>query len=271
MRLKSAVFAAAAGAAGVYAYRTLLRPWWRAWGVDPREADLPLPGDSLVPEPDHIETRGIDIAAPPEAVWPWLVQMGYGRAGWYSYDRIDMQGGSAWTIRPELQRLEAGELVPTHPGGGFVVRELEPDRALVLYIDDAIVEAQAKAARAAAADGTAEATPAGLRASGAFLSATSTPRFVASWAFVLEPRGRGSRLVERFRVVMQGGGSASKLGGPFLGFGVFLMMRKQLLGIRERAERTPAGGAAPAAEATTGVDEGSSAGVEARAEGSSPA
>ncbi len=229
MRIRTALLIAGAGYAG---YRLALRPWWDKWGVDPAEAGEPLIGDDLVLAPDHVETRGIDIAAPPEAVWPWLVQMGYGRGGWYSYDRIDMEGGSAASVRPELQSIAVGDVVPTHPAGGFVVREVDPGRALVLYIDDAIIEAQAKAAKAT---GT-EATPANLRASGAFLSTATTPRFEASWAFVVEPHGTGSRLIERFRVVMQGGGAASRMASLPLGFGVFLMMRKQLLGIRDRVE-----------------------------------
>lgn len=229
MRIRTALLIAGAGYAG---YQLAIRPWWDRWGVEPAEAGAPLPGDDLVLAPDHVETRGIDIAAPPEAVWPWLVQMGYGRGGWYSYDRLDMDGGSATEIRADLQELAVGDVLPTHPAGGFVVRELDPGRSLVLYIDDALIESQEKAAKARTTTGT----PANLKASGAFLSATTSPRFVASWAFVLEPRGSGSRLTERFRVVMEGGGAASRLGAPALGFGVFLMTRRQLLGIRDRVE-----------------------------------
>jgi hypothetical protein len=229
MRIRTALLIAGAGYAG---YRFALRPWRDGWGFDPVDAGAPLPGDDLVLAPDHVETRGIDIAAPPEAVWPWLVQMGFGRAGWYSYDQLDMEGGSASDVRPDLQELAVGDILPTHPGGGFVVRELDPGRSLVLYMDDGLIDEQAKAAKAKKV----AVAPANLQASGAFLSATTSPRFVASWAFVLEPRGSGTRLIERFRVVMQGGGAGSRIGAPALGFGVFLMTRKQMLGIRDRVE-----------------------------------
>ncbi len=234
MRIRTALLLAGAGYAG---YRLALRPWWDTWGVDPIEAGGPLAGDDLVLAPDHVETRGIDIAAPPEAVWPWLLQMGYGRAGWYSYDRIDMEGGSAEGILPELQGLAVGDVVPTHPDGGMIVREIDPGRALVLCIDDEILASQARAAKAGGTSGA----PANLRASGAFMSAATGPRFVASWAFVLTPRAGGSRLVERFRIAFRDGGPSSRVAGPAMGFGVFLMMRKQLLGIRERVEALQGG------------------------------
>ena len=116
------------------------------WSVVPDEADRVLPGDELVPEPVAIETRGITIDAPPSAVWPWLVQMGYGRAGWYSYDQLDQRGASAQEIVPEWQTLAVGDILPTHPGGGFEVAILEPKRALVVRSDTALVRAQAEAA-----------------------------------------------------------------------------------------------------------------------------
>src|SRR6185369_12325462 len=84
------------------------------------------------------ETRGITIDAVVEDVWPWLMQLGYGRGGWYSYDKLDMKGHSATEILPEWQGLQVGDTVPTHPDGGFEVRALEPGRALVLYVDSEI-------------------------------------------------------------------------------------------------------------------------------------
>jgi hypothetical protein len=251
MRIRTLLLVAGAGYAG---YRLALRPWWERWGVEPAEAGAALAGDDLVLAPDRVETRGIDIAAPPEDVWPWLVQMGFGRAGWYSYDRVDMEGGSAVGIRPELQHLEVGDIVPTHPGGGFEVRALEPGRSLVLYTDDALMGSQAKAAKAA---GTATgATPSGLEASGAFMSAGMGERFSVSWAFVLEPTSTGSRLVERVRVSMPDARGGRQVLGPMVGFGVFLMIRQQLLGIRDRAEGVPASAGAepaPVPEAVTNV------------------
>jgi hypothetical protein len=243
MRLRLPIVMIGAAAVGaVVAYKTRIEPWWQAWGVDPDEAVRPLPGDELVPVPDIVDTRAITIEAPPDAVWPWLVQMGFGRGGWYSYDAIDMRGTSASTILPELQGLAVGDLLPTHPDGGFVVRILEPERALVVSIDPETIRSQAEAARARAGatveDDGGEAMPANLKAAGAFLESTTSPEFEASWTFVLEPLAGGrTRLIERFRVSMAQDGAGARLGGPLLGFGVFLMVRRQLLGIRARVER----------------------------------
>jgi hypothetical protein len=226
-----AVFAAGA----VASYRLVIAPWWRSWGVDPVEAVRALPGDEVVPDGVTAENRGITIDAPPAAVWPWLVQMGYGRGGWYSYDQLDMRGASADRIVPELQSLAVGDIMPTHPAGGFVVTAIEPERSLVLFTDTATVREQAKAA----AD--ADPMPANLKLAGAFMEGAQPTDFAASWAFVLEPLPDGrTRLIERSRVRF---GAADKpwmrLTMPLMGFGVFVMMRRQLIGIRDRAERTP--------------------------------
>ena len=109
----------------------------------------------------------MEIDAPPDAVWPWLVQMGYNRAGWYSYDLVDMKGASVDTIVPELQHLAVGDLVPNSPDTSFVVRALEPGRALVLFADEKTVEEQVAAARARKEAGEAvEDAPANLKAAG---------------------------------------------------------------------------------------------------------
>ena len=123
---KLIIGAVAATAAAGATYAFAIRPWWRSWGVDPAEADLGLPGDDLVADATVVETRGVEIGAPPDAVWPWLVQMGYNRAGWYSYDVVDMKGASVDRIVPELQQLAVGDLVPNSPDTAFVVRVLEP-------------------------------------------------------------------------------------------------------------------------------------------------
>lgn len=217
--------------AAIAAVRGLNR-WRSSWGVDPADVDRLLPGDDLVPDPSHTETRGIEIAAPPSAVWPWLVQMGYERAGWYSYDQLDMKGRSADVIIPELQSLKVGDILPTFPGGGFEVRVLDEGRALAVYTDTAIT-----AAHAAAFAERPEPVPLGLQASGSFMR-TTPPDFAASWAFVLDPLPDGrTRLIERVRVWYGAGTPLSAVATPVFGFGVFLMTRRQMLGIRERAER----------------------------------
>ncbi len=217
--------------AGVAAVRRLNR-WRSGWGVDPADVDRILPGDDLVASPLHTETRGIDIDAPAAAVWPWLVQMGYERAGWYSYDQLDMKGRSADAIVPELQSIKVGDILPTFPGGGFEVRVVDDGRALAVYTDTAITTAQA------AAFAESQATvPLGLQASGSFMR-TTPPEFAASWAFVLDPLPGGrTRLIERVRVWFGAGTALSAVTGPVFGFGVFLMTRRQMLGIRERVER----------------------------------
>ncbi len=215
--------------------RITVVPWSRSWGRRAGDSG-PLPGDDLVDDATAIETRGIDIKATPDEVWPWLAQMGYGRAGWYSYDALDMNVPSADHVRSDLAEPKVGDVIPTHPGGGFAVRVLDAPRALVLYSDTELVRSQAKQAKAAAtADG-----PVNIRATGAFLENAQPEDFAASWAFVLEPTASGkTRLIERFRVRF-GADDRPWLGVtmPVMGFGVFLMMRKQMLGIRDRGERS---------------------------------
>jgi hypothetical protein len=217
-----------------------LRQEHRTWGVAEADAARPLAGDGLVKVPDIVDTRSLSLAAPPSAIWPWLVQMGYERGGWYSYDQIDMKGRSARTILPEHQGLAVGDVVPTYPDGGFVVRVLEPERALVLYLDSELVRSQVEAARSARGEapggGGSERPIPGLAVAGA-VGEITMPEFRVSWAFVLEPESADrTRLVERFRVWTPGGGLPQRLGMPFMGYGVFAMTRKQMLGIKERAE-----------------------------------
>lgn len=236
LRNLAAILVGAVAVAGS-AYWFAVRPWWQDWGTDLSEATRLLPGDDVVPDAPVNDTRAITIEAPPSAVWPWLVQMGYGRGGWYSYDVIDMKGASADCIQPDIRPFAVGDIVPTHPGGGFEVKAVEPEHALVLYIDTALVRTQAEAARATAV----EANPANIAAAGALMDATQPTEFAASWAFILEPLGDGrTRLIERFRARFDGGDQSwTKYTLPFMGFGVFVMVRKQMLGIKERVERTP--------------------------------
>jgi hypothetical protein len=232
MRRLLMIGVAAAGAAAIGFYYKV-RPWWKGWGVDPAEAELPLAGDDLVKDPTVVDTRGITIDAPPSAIWPWLVQMGYGRGGWYSYDQLDMRGRSADTILPEWQSLAVGDTMPAFPGGGFEVKVVEPDKALVLYLDDAIVQRWRQAE-----DEAIETPMPGLAFAGAMGERSMPGPFAASWVFALVPRGDGrTRLIERFRVAFEGETPSSRIAQPFMGFGVFVMMQRQMVGIRERAER----------------------------------
>jgi hypothetical protein len=224
---------AALAAAGAVTYRFVVRPWWKSWGVSPEEATRVLPGDEVIADANAGETRAITIDAPPSEVWPWLVQMGYGRGGWYSYDAMDMQRSSAVGLLPEYQVLEVGDIVPANPAGGFVVKRLDLGTALVLYLDSDLVREQTETAVGDSSD-----EPANIKATGALLENTQPTEFKASWAFVLEElEGGQTRLIERFRVRF---GETDKpwtrFTLPFMGFGVFVMMRKQMIGIKQRVE-----------------------------------
>jgi uncharacterized protein YndB with AHSA1/START domain len=103
------------------------------------EKRRPFAVDALVPEPIFASTHAITIEAPPERVWPWIAQMGAGRAGWYSWDAIDNGGTpSATSILPAFQTLVSGDVMPAVPGAtdAFVVVAVEPPRALVLTVPD---------------------------------------------------------------------------------------------------------------------------------------
>jgi hypothetical protein len=116
------------------------RPAMLRWGTQDQEAVEPLPGDGLVPHPTLQSTRAVTIDAPPEQVWPWIVQMGIYRAGFYTHDLVEramfraryVEGKhSATRIHPELQELKVGDLIP-YGGGVFAsVTEIEPNRHLV--------------------------------------------------------------------------------------------------------------------------------------------
>jgi hypothetical protein len=98
-----------------------LRRRFNRWGTRPGEPAAPMPGDDLVPHPDLGYTRARSIAAPPERVWPWLVQIGQGRGGLYSFDGLENLIGcrisSATAVLPEFQDLRPGDLIRLGPEG----------------------------------------------------------------------------------------------------------------------------------------------------------
>ncbi|HET6797812.1 MAG TPA: hypothetical protein VFH40_11680 [Gemmatimonadales bacterium] len=169
-----------------------------------------LPGDDLIAEETDSLTHAITIRRPRHEVWPWLVQMGADRAGWYSYDAIDNGGRpSAEQIMPELQQVRVGDVFPAAPGvkEGFVLLQLETERFLVL----------------------------------GWLLPDGTP--MMTWAFVLEDAGENqTRLLVRARA---GKSYRPPFGLPawtarsLLPLGHFIMQRKQLLGIARRVEESP--------------------------------
>ena len=105
------------------------------WRATKKERKQPLPGDDLIPDARGSSTHAISIRATAKHVWPWLVQLGCGRAGWYSYDRLDNGGTpSAQEILPEFQSLQVGDVLPSRPNSpdGFQVLLIESPNLLVL-------------------------------------------------------------------------------------------------------------------------------------------
>ncbi len=195
--LRSGLFALLVMAtASVAVYHRLIHPWHVCWGATREEVHRHLPGDDLLPAAGGT-TRAITIGAEPARVWPWLVQIGFGRAGWYSYDWIDNDGKpSASTIRPELQDLAIGDRIPMTPELGFDVVAIDRGRSLVSLSGDGAM----------------------------------------TWCLLVEPHPHGgTRLLSRFRAVVQPSVAAvfwSMVTDP----GAFVMERRMLKGIKRRAE-----------------------------------
>ena len=198
-RLGRVLLVAAALIAG---YLAIGRRWHLRWGASEIERRAAMPGDELVAHPGVVATRAVTIDAPPAAVWPWLVQMGYRRAGWYSYDRFDNDGRVVRAIIPELQHLEVGDVMLTDAKGGFRVEAIEPERVLVLMIH----------------------------------GDPGRGDLDISAALVLHPLpGERTRLLLRLRAEFRG--RVERAWGALLfDAGDFVMMRRMLIGIRERAE-----------------------------------
>lgn len=172
------------------------------WGSNAQEIDGSVVGDDLCPDARLIATRSISIAAPPEMVFGFIRQMGFGRAGWYSYDILDNLGRrSATTIVPEWQDVAAGSPIPAGPIA-FTAAIVDPFRSFVLQIP----------------------TPTHRRS-----------RLCFTLAYDLRPDGDGTRLVTRLRarVDAPGGRLVERL---ILGPGDGIMVRRQLLNLKSRCE-----------------------------------
>ncbi len=214
---KSLAVGLALGSAAMAAYVQHVRPWMLRWGATDDEILRALPGDDLVPYPKLNATHAITIDAPVTEVWPWLVQIGQGRGGFYSYDWLENAMGleihNADRILPEFQDLKVGDKVPLSPDGfGIPVAILKPCRALVLHGDSRLDP-----------NAIPELRP------GDFVS--------ASWGWLLEQVDeRRTRLVERWRADWNPSPQNTVFMRALLEPGAFLMERKMLLGIKERAE-----------------------------------
>jgi hypothetical protein len=108
-------------------YLGLFRRWVVRWGATDDEARRPMPGDDIVPPSARCTTRAVTVGVPASQVWPWLAQLGYGRAGWYSSSHLFGTGGKRGTdqIRPEWQQLRPGDRILVLPGTGFDVVAVE--------------------------------------------------------------------------------------------------------------------------------------------------
>lgn len=141
-------------AASVLLSAPLSRLWYNRWGATPEEAARVLPGDEIVPAPRLSYTRAVTIDAPPAAIWPWLVQMGQGRGGLYSYDGLENLIGceihSADRILPEHQELKVGDPVLFGPAEkkfpGQVVLEIQPGKTLLMCALDPVTRQPVRSA-----------------------------------------------------------------------------------------------------------------------------
>ena len=130
---KTAVLVGFISVLAIILFWLVYRPWARTWGATDEEIDRPMPGDDVVESPIFDATRAVTIAASPEEIWPWLVQMGYLRAAFYSWDRLDNDGiPSAERILPELQDLRVGDLIPLSHDATAKVEILESAGQLLL-------------------------------------------------------------------------------------------------------------------------------------------
>jgi hypothetical protein len=130
--------AAALGLLAVLAalYVWVIKPWHMRWGATDEEATRAMPGDELIPGAGSA-TRAVTIAATPDDIWPWLVQLGYGKAGWYSYDWIDNDfRPSADRVLSEFQNLQVGDKILMMPEMGFVVDSIDQPRSIVSVLED---------------------------------------------------------------------------------------------------------------------------------------
>ncbi|MBN1658663.1 MAG: hypothetical protein JXA93_09695 [Anaerolineae bacterium] len=203
--------------AGTVVLSPVLARWYRRWGATGEEVEKSLPGDDLVPEPNSEMTSAVTVRAPVEKVWPWLVQLGCRRAGWYSYDLLDNGGvRSAGRILPDHQQLAAGDKVLLTPDGrlGFPVVSLEPEKSLVL---GGTLNTK-----------TGEGVEPGESLPEAYYSGINV--------FVLEQTGGATRLIFRQRLGWNPAFGNTLMYRVFLEPISFVMARKMLKGIKRRAE-----------------------------------
>lgn len=181
-------------------YFARLRAWQLRWGATDEELTRPMPGDDIIAAPTFDATRAVTVNAAPRDIFPWIVQMGVTRAGWYSYDLLDNLGRpSATTILPECQPIKVDDLIAMSPDGkqGLYVKDFKPDEWILWWDKNG----------------------------------------VTSWAWGFYPVSESqTRLVTRVRVKYNFL-SLDMIFNLLIEFFDIIMMRKCMLGIKERAER----------------------------------
>lgn len=196
-------------AVGIVAlYRGRLRPWMYTWGADAQELAAVLPGDELIRDGVPRTIRALTIEAPVSAVWPWLAQIGEGRGGFYSYALLERAVGAhiynANRIHPEWQDLHVGDSIwlarRYGEGARQIVTLVEPESHLLLTSPADFDRVQ----RSGTASG--------------------------GWAFYLRRSEGRTRLIAR--------GSGRLVGTPWFDIAHFVMERRMMCGIRDRAEQT---------------------------------
>jgi hypothetical protein len=216
MKARHVAAAALALAGGYLAVLVGARRWHQHWGATDEEIAGTLPGDDLIPDAKLDSTHAITIHAPAERIWPWLTQAGYGgRAGFYSYDFLERRFGARNTERlnPGLAALAADDTVPFYPGMPMTVAIADPPHALVLWL-------------VTSANKTIDPT-----------GPWGAEHVAWSWAFVLDPVDASTtRLLTRMRVTYQPAARWAPYVHLLLEPAHFVMGRRQLLGLRERAE-----------------------------------
>lgn len=184
----------------VFIYFTLFRPWQLRWGATDAEVKRSMPGDEIVDKPSFNATRAVTIHAPAQNIYPWIVQMGVSRAGWYSYDLLDNLGRrSAESILPKHQNIQVGDVIPLSPDGkqGMSVKYFRKNKWMLWW----------------------------------------DKKGDTSWVWEIHPEGQGNaRLITRVRVKYRLF-SPAILFNLLIEFFDILMMRKSMLGIKRRAEK----------------------------------
>lgn len=237
-QVKLKILAAALMAAiSAVSYRRWLKSWQGRWGATDAEIAMALPGDGIVAEPAAQVTRAITIAAPRAEVWPWIVQLGADRGGFYTYDCVENLLGfeihSADQIVEQWQDLEVGDVVHMDRArtSGWYVVDLRPREALVLQLADL--------------------------AAGRPLRRDERLHWEFLWTFaLLDAPGGSTRLLVRERVAF--GGALAELLFSSVGLGSFVMTRGMLLGIKSRVESRGGLTGAPSSSSRRGAPERSS-------------